>query len=142
MLPASVVDEDHIAPSGFDHKFAVDAVLPSVSFEIRSANQNLTYLVVIFFVEHPAHRMCEAFARWVFESDIARGLDFCRRLKILLNCHTDWDAFVENILLRLSTGVFIGLRFQPLVFVEGDAVGGNCVDTVVSVNIITDLLGN
>ncbi len=77
-----------------------------------------------------------------FVSDIVRGLDFGRKLEILLNNHTGWDAFIENILPELLEGVYVGLRFQPLAFVECDAVGEDCVDKVVDVNSVMDLIGN
>ncbi len=61
---------------------------------------------------------------------------------MLLNSHASWDAFIENILLELLEGVFFGLRFQPLVFVESETAGERCVDTMGGVNFAVDLIGH
>ncbi len=75
-------------------------------------------------------------------SDVARGLDFGRKLEILLSSYTGRDAFVENVLLEVPKGVFIGLHFQAFVFVKCDAVGENGVDAMVHVSFVINLVGN
>ncbi len=63
------------------------------------------------------------FAGGALVDDVARGLNFGREFKILVDSCACWDAFVENVSFDPPKDVFIGLCFQTLTFVEGDAVG-------------------
>ena len=47
---------------------------------------------------------------------------------------------VEDVFFELSEGVLVGLRLQAFVFLQGDPSGENCVDAVVHVGLVVDLV--
>ncbi len=56
---------------------------PRADFQVLAANQDLTDLIVLRFVQHLANALTHAFTCGVFVGNVAGGLDFGRELTLV-----------------------------------------------------------
>ncbi len=129
-------ESDGVATYGFDGVFKTSMALCNSVFQIPPTNQHLNYLILGCLIEQLARNLGDTLARRALVSNVVCGLNFNGEFNMLFDDSADWDVLVEDICFELFEGVLLSLGLQTLVFLKGQAVWENGVNTVVHVGFV------